>query len=42
MLSVAKSGENPQFSQEEVEAVVKAAKDYGMWVAVHAHGSVKE
>ena len=40
MLSVAKSGENPQFSQEEVEAVVKAAKDYGMWVAVHAHGSI--
>ena len=40
VLSVAKSGENPQFSQEEVEAVVKAAKDYGMWVAVHAHGSV--
>ena len=40
VLSVAKSGENPQFSQEEVEAVVKAAKDYGMWVAVHAHGSI--
>ena len=40
VLSVAKSGENPQFSQEEVEAVVNAAKDYGMWVAVHAHGSV--
>ena len=40
VLSVAKSGENPQFTIEEVEAVVDAAKDYGMWVAVHAHGSV--
>ena len=40
VLSVAKSGENPQFTADEVEAVVDAAKDYGMWVAVHAHGSV--
>ena len=40
VLSVAKSGENPQFTAQEVEAVVDAAKDYGMWVAVHAHGSV--
>ena len=39
VLSVAKSGDNPQFTFEEVEAVVKAAKDYGMWVAVHAHGA---
>ncbi len=39
VLSVAKSGDNPQFTEEEVEAVVEAAKDYGMWVAVHAHGS---
>lgn len=39
VLSVAKSGDNPQFTEEEVEAVVKAAKDYGMWVAVHAHGA---
>ena len=39
VLSVAKSGDNPQFTEEEVNAVVKAAKDYGMWVAVHAHGS---
>ena len=29
-----------QFTQEEVDAVVSAAKDYGMWVAVHAHGIV--
>jgi imidazolonepropionase-like amidohydrolase len=39
VLSEAKSGENPQFTQEEVNAVVSAAKDYGMWVAVHAHGA---
>ena len=39
VLSVAKSGDNPQFTEEEVDAVVMAAKDYGMWVAVHAHGS---
>jgi len=39
VLSVAKSGDNPQFTEEEVTAVVKAAKDYGMWVAVHAHGA---
>ena len=39
VLSVAKSGDNPQFTFEEVDAVVKAAKDYGMWVAVHAHGT---
>ena len=38
VLSVAKSGDNPQFTSEELEAVVAAAKDYGMKVAVHAHG----
>ena len=36
---MAKSGDNPQFTEEEVVAIVEAAKDYGMWVAVHAHGS---
>lgn len=39
VLSVAKSGDNPQFTAEEVASVVNAAKDYGMWVAVHAHGA---
>ena len=39
VLSVAKSGDNPQFTFEEADAVVKAAQDYGMWVAVHAHGA---
>lgn len=38
VLSVAKSGDNPQFTLDEINAVVNAAKDYGFWVAVHAHG----
>ncbi|MAJ68152.1 MAG: amidohydrolase family protein [Alteromonadaceae bacterium TMED7] len=38
VLSVAKSGQNPQFMNDELEAVVATAKDYGMTVAVHAHG----
>ena len=36
VLSLAKSGDNPQFTDEELEAVVKAAKDYDFVVAVHA------
>ncbi|AOE50714.1 amidohydrolase family protein [Kangiella sediminilitoris] len=39
VLSLAKSGQNPQFTDEEVKAVIEAAKDYGMHVAAHAHGS---
>lgn len=38
VLSVAKSGSNPQFNSEELKAIVDTAKDYGMTVAVHAHG----
>ena len=38
VLSVAKDGMGPQFTLEEVHAVVKAAKDYGMTTAAHAHG----
>lgn len=38
VLSVAKSGQNPQFMSDELEAIVKTANDYGMTVAVHAHG----
>ncbi|GEA03137.1 Xaa-Pro dipeptidase [Alteromonas sp. KUL17] len=38
VLSVAKSGQNPQFMTDELEAIVETAKDYGMTVAVHAHG----
>jgi len=38
VLSMADSGDNPQFMMDELEAIVKTAKDYGMRVAVHAHG----
>lgn len=39
VLSLAKNGSNPQFTQEELNAVVQAAKDYEFVVAVHAHGA---
>jgi len=38
VLSVATSGSNPQFTEEEIKAIVETAKDYGFKVAVHAHG----
>lgn len=38
VLSLAKSGQNPQFMDDELKAIVDTAKDYGMTVAVHAHG----
>ena len=38
VLSVAKNGQNPQFTQEEIKAITSTAKDYGMQVAAHAHG----
>ncbi len=38
VLSVAKSGDNPQFTLEEIKAICETAKDYGMHVAAHAHG----
>ena len=38
VLSVAKSGDNPQFTIEEIKAICDMAKDYGMHVAAHAHG----
>lgn len=38
VLSVAKDGSGPQFTQEEVDAIVAAANDYGMHTAAHAHG----
>ena len=37
-LSVAKSGQNPQFTLEEIKAICETAKDYGFHVAAHAHG----
>jgi imidazolonepropionase-like amidohydrolase len=39
VLSLAKSGQNPQFTMEELEAVVQTATDYGMHVAAHCHGA---
>ena len=39
VLSQAKSGQNPQFTVEEVAAIVTAARDYGFKVAAHAHGA---
>jgi len=39
VLSVATSGSNPQFTEEEIKAIVETAKDYGLRVAVHAHGA---
>jgi imidazolonepropionase-like amidohydrolase len=39
VLSVAKNGLNPQFTEEEVRAVVTTARDYGFKVAAHAHGA---
>ena len=39
VLSVAKNGLNPQFTEEEVRAVVTIARDYGFKVAAHAHGA---
>lgn len=39
VLSVAKDGSGPQFTQEEVNAIVAAAQDYGFHTAAHAHGA---
>lgn len=38
VLSVSKNGQNPQFTQEEANEIVKTAREYGMGVAAHAHG----
>ena len=38
VLSVAKSGQNPQFMKDELEAIIQTANDYDMHVAAHAHG----
>ncbi|MFY0684162.1 MAG: amidohydrolase family protein [Balneola sp.] len=39
VLSVAKSGDAPQFFTDELEAIIETANDYGMHVAAHAHGA---
>jgi imidazolonepropionase-like amidohydrolase len=38
VLSVAKSGQNPQFTVEEIKVICETAEDYGFHVAAHAHG----
>jgi imidazolonepropionase-like amidohydrolase len=39
VLSNAKNGQNPQFTEEELKAIVETAKDYGFKVAAHSHGA---
>jgi imidazolonepropionase-like amidohydrolase len=38
VLSQASSSQNPQFTDEELEAIIAIAKDYNYKVAAHAHG----
>ncbi|MGA0956266.1 MAG: amidohydrolase family protein [Flavobacteriaceae bacterium] len=38
VMSLAKNGQNPQFTEEVIREIVKIANDYGMHVAAHAHG----
>ena len=39
VLSLAASGQAPQFTEDEIRAIVETAKDYGFQVAAHAHGA---
>jgi imidazolonepropionase-like amidohydrolase len=39
VLSMATSGDNAQFSDDELAAIIATAKDYGFTVAAHAHGA---
>ncbi|HEU5147930.1 MAG TPA: amidohydrolase family protein [Chryseosolibacter sp.] len=39
VLSIAKDGSGPQFTDEELQAIIATARDYGMHVAAHAHGA---
>jgi imidazolonepropionase-like amidohydrolase len=39
VLSNARNGQNPQFTEDELRVVVATAKDYGFRVAAHAHGA---
>jgi len=39
VLSVAKNGLNPQFTEDEIRSIVQTARDYGFKVAAHAHGA---
>ena len=39
VLSYAKDGSGPQFTDEELQAIIETANDYGMRTAAHAHGA---
>ena len=39
VLSLAKNGQNPQFTIEEIRAITETADDYGFIVAAHVHGA---
>ncbi len=39
VLSIAKNGLNPQFTEDELRTIVATARDYGFKVAAHAHGA---
>jgi len=39
VLSIAKDGSGPQFTDEELNAIIETAHDYGMHTAAHAHGT---
>lgn len=39
VLSIAKDGSGPQFTDDELKAIIETARDYGMHTAAHAHGA---
>lgn len=39
VLSIAKDGSGPQFTADELAAIVETSKDYGFHTAAHAHGA---
>jgi len=39
VLSIAKDGSGPQFTDEELKAIIETAKDYNLHTAAHAHGA---
>ena len=39
VLSLAADGQNPQFAEDELVAIITTARDYGFHVAAHAHGA---
>ena len=39
VLSQARSGQNSQYTEDELRAIISTARDYGFRVAAHAHGN---